>query len=150
MGKLKENYYAEAQAEYLKMLGRFCTAEVIEVADEPLNNVRSKRDEDAARQKEGARILEKCAGYIVACDMRGKRASSELFANRLQGIMMDGTSTVTFVIGGSVGLSYEVLGAAGLTLSFSDMTMPHRLFRIVLLEQVFRAFKIINHETYHK
>ncbi len=132
------------------MLSRFCNVTVSELLDEPLTHVKSEKEEEAVRQAEGRRILEKCSGYVVACAISGKQFSSEAFAQTLAGVMNGGKSTVTFVIGGSVGLAREVLDRADLLLSFSEMTMPHRLFRIVLLEQVYRAFKIINKETYHK
>lgn len=150
VGKLKEAHYREAQAEYAKMLGRFCDVQVIEVPDESLPRTQSAKQETLARQAEGKRILEKCEGYVIACDMRGKAFSSEAFSARLQAVMLSGGSTVTFAIGGSTGLSDEVRSRADLLLSFSPMTLPHRLFRIVLLEQVYRAFKIMNGETYHK
>ncbi len=150
VGKLKEDFYLKAQAEYAKMLGRFCDLVIDELADEPLTNVKGEKAEAAVKEAEGRRILAKCEGYVVACDVKGKQMASELFAQKIDGLMTMGSSTVSFVIGGSLGLSQEVLTRADLRLSVSEMTLPHRLFRIVLLEQVFRAFKIINHETYHK
>jgi len=132
------------------MLRRFCDIQVTEAVDEPLENVKSAKQEEAARRREGERALAKCEGYIIACDMRGKKYTSEAFASKLDDLMLNGGSAVTFVVGGSLGLPDEVRQKADMLLSFSDMTMPHRLFRIVLLEQVYRAFKIIRGETYHK
>lgn len=132
------------------MLGRFCTLCVEELPDEPLTNVKGESAERAVKQAEGERILKKCEGYVIACDVRGKQMSSEAFAQRIDGLMTGGASTVCFVIGGSLGLCEQVLKRADLRLSLSEMTLPHRLFRVVLLEQVFRAFKIMNGETYHK
>ncbi|MBC5647760.1 23S rRNA (pseudouridine(1915)-N(3))-methyltransferase RlmH [Christensenella tenuis] len=150
VGKLKEDFYEKAQAEYTKMLGRFCTLHIEELPDEPLTNVKGEKAEQAVKAAEGERILRKCEGYVIACDVRGKEMSSESFAEKVGSLMSGGNSTLTFVIGGSLGLSADVLGRADLRLSLSRMTLPHRLFRIVLLEQVFRAFKILRGETYHK
>ncbi len=147
---MKEAYFKEAQAEYVKMLGRFCDVEITELADEPLTRVKSEADERAAIAAEGARVLERLKGYVIACDIRGKKLSSPEFAGKLGDIMNGGAGSISVVIGGSLGLSPEVLARADLRLSFSDMTLPHRLFRVVLLEQLFRAFKILRGETYHK
>ena len=145
VGKMKEDFLKGAQAEYAKMLRRFCTLNIVELADEP-----DSAGAKAARSREGERILPRLEGCVISCDIRGKKMSSEDFAGKLQSFMLDGVSTVTFVIGGSNGIADEVLEKSRLRLSFSDMTLPHRLFRIVLLEQVYRAFKIINRESYHK
>lgn len=150
MGKLKEAFYEQAQAEYAKMLGRFCSLQIEELADEPLTNVKGEKAEEAVRKIEGARILKKCEGYVIACDVRGTEMTSEAFSEKLDQMMSEGAGTITFVIGGSLGLAKEVLQRADLRLSMSKMTLPHRLFRIVLLEQIFRAFKILRGETYHK
>ena len=147
---MKEAFYEKAQAEYAKMLGRFCRIVIDELPDEPLTNVKGEKAEEAVRAAEGERILRRCEGYVVACDVRGKEMSSEAFAEKLGSLMSGGSSTLTFVIGGSLGLSAGVLGRADLRLSLSRMTLPHRLFRIVLLEQIFRAFTIMHGETYHK
>ena len=128
----------------------FCRIVIDELPDEPLTNVKGEKAEEAVRAAEGERILRRCEGYVVACDVRGKEMSSEAFAEKLGSLMSGGSSTLTFVIGGSLGLSAGVLGRADLQLSLSRMTLPHRLFRIVLLEQIFRAFKIMHGETYHK
>ncbi len=132
------------------MLGRFCTLTVEELPDEPLQNVKGENAERTVKETEGERILKKCEGYVVACDVRGRQMSSEAFAQRIDELMIGGASTMCFVIGGSLGLGEQVLKRADLRLSLSEMTLPHRLFRVVLLEQVFRAFKIMNGETYHK
>ncbi len=132
------------------MLGRFCDVEVTELADEPLSRVKSEADERAAVSAEGARVLEKLKGYVIACDIRGKKFSSPEFARKLDEVLGSGAGSISVVIGGSLGLCSEVLARADLRLSFSDMTLPHRLFRVVLLEQLFRAFKILRGETYHK
>ncbi len=150
VGKLKEDYYRRAQAEYVKMLGRFCGVSIVELPDEPLAHIKSAKDEQTAKAAEGKRVLEKCAGYVIACDRAGKKMSSEAFSGRLAQAMQAGVSEFSFVAGGSLGLSPDVIARADLVLSFSDMTFPHRLFRVVLLEQIYRAFKILRGETYHK
>lgn len=132
------------------MLGRFCDVEIIEVADENLDRVKSQKQLSEAKQTEAKRILEKISGFVVACDLRGRKFTSETFSGELDARMQSGASTITFVIGGSAGLAQSVLDRADLALCVSDMTLPHRLFRIVLLEQVYRAFKIMRGETYHK
>ncbi len=150
VGKMKDDYFAKAQAEYVKMLSRFCDVIIEELADEPLTNVRGEKAERTVKEAEGQRILARLSGFVICCDVQGKRMTSEMFAEKISAVMLDGGSELCFVIGGSLGLSQAVLERANWKLSFSDMTMPHRLFRVVLLEQVFRAFKILNRETYHK
>ncbi len=150
MGKLKEKYYLAAQAEYVKMLSRFAQVEIIEVADEPLAGVKSDAGEQAVLNAEAQRILPHMMGYVIVCDVLGQQKCSEEFAEYLKGRMVQGEGAITFVIGGSIGIAEDIKKKAMLRLSVSCMTMPHRLFRIVLLEQVYRAFKIINNETYHK
>lgn len=132
------------------MLGRFCSVCVEELSDEPLTNIKGENAERAVKEAEGERILKKCEGYVIACDVQGTQMSSEAFAHKLDALMTGGAGVICFVIGGSLGLSAQVLKRADVRLSVSEMTLPHRLFRIVLLEQIFRAFKIMNGETYHK
>lgn len=150
MGKLKEKYYLAAQAEYVKMTSRFAQTEIIEVADEPLSGVKSEAGEMAVLDAEAQRILPHLSGHVVVCDVGGQQKSSEEFAAYIGNRMLQGDGEITFVIGGSIGLGAEIKKKAALRLSISCMTMPHRLFRIVLLEQIYRAFKILNKETYHK
>lgn len=132
------------------MLSRFAQLEIVEVPDEPLTGVKSRAGETAALSSEEARILPRLSGHVVACDIDGRQMPSEEFAGYIQNRMLDGESEICFVVGGSIGLSDNIKNKAALRLSASRMTMPHRLFRIVLLEQVYRAFKIINGEVYHK
>jgi 23S rRNA (pseudouridine1915-N3)-methyltransferase len=148
VGKLKEKYFSAAQAEYKKMLSRFADIQIMEVADEPL--LKNGAGDDAALAAEAARIRPLLSGRVVACDIGGETMASEEFAAYIQSGMDAGAGEFCFVVGGSVGLSKEIKEKADLRLSFSRMTMPHRLFRIVLLEQVYRAYKIMNGETYHK
>lgn len=149
VGRLKEKYFEQAQAEYVKRLSRFATVDIVEVKDETPKS-ESAADERAARDEEGKRILPKLKGYVIACSPGGKTLTSEEFAARFKDLSVRGQSDVSFIIGGSTGLSDAVLQTADLVLSFSAMTMPHRLFRIVLLEQIYRAFKISSGQTYHK
>lgn len=132
------------------MTSRFAQTEIIEVADEPLSGVKSDVGEQAVLAAEAQRILPHLSGHVIVCDVGGQQKSSEEFAEYLKNRMLQGDGAITFVIGGSIGIAEEVKKKAALRLSVSRMTMPHRLFRIVLLEQVYRAFKIINNETYHK
>ncbi|MEI6100812.1 MAG: 23S rRNA (pseudouridine(1915)-N(3))-methyltransferase RlmH [Eubacteriales bacterium] len=150
VGKLKEKYYLAAQQEYQKMLLRFAQTEMIEVADEPLSNVKSETGETAVLAAEAQRILPHLSGHVIVCDLGGEQKTSEEFAAYIKNRMVQGDSEICFVIGGSIGLSTEIKRMAALRLSVSRMTMPHRLFRIVLVEQIYRAFKILNGETYHK
>lgn len=150
MGKLKEKHFLAAQGEYAKMLSRFAQIEIIEVPDEPLSGVKSQAGEKAALLSEETRILPRLTGHVVACDIEGRQMPSVEFAGYLQKCMLEGESEICFVVGGSVGLSETIKKKAAFRFSVSPMTMPHRLFRIVLLEQVYRAFKIMNGETYHK
>lgn len=150
VGKLKEKYYLAAQQEYQKMLQRFAQLEIIELADEPLSNVKSDAGEAAVLAAEAQRILPHLSGHVIVCDVDGEQKTSKEFAAYLKNRMVQGDSEMCFVIGGSIGISAEIKKKAALRLSVSRMTMPHRLFRIVLAEQIYRAFKIMNGEVYHK
>lgn len=148
VGKLKEKYFEEAQKEYLKRLSRFAKTEVVEVKDErPAGG--SEAALTAARDVEAARIRQKLRGFVIACTPAGTEYTSEEFAQFLEKLRT-GAPEVTFLVGGSTGLAGDLLRAADARISFSRMTMPHRLFRIVLLEQLYRAQKIASGETYHK
>lgn len=147
-GKLKKAYLEAAQQDYLKLLGRYCTPEVVELREEAPKGSGPKA-EAAAREAEAARILPRLEGYVICLDPRGRRMTSEVFSELVDGLYHAGRS-ITFVIGGSTGLAPAVKEKADLVLSMSDMTLPHHLFRIILLEQIFRAFKIARGETYHK
>ena len=149
-GRIREKYLQEAAAEYIKMTGRFCKVDVIELADEPLTGVKSAADEKKVLEKEAAKIRPHLKGYVIATDVQGRKMDSFGFSDCIRDIFDKGNSCITFVIGSSMGLSEDLKNEADLRVSFSDMTMPHRLFRVVLLEQIFRAFKIMNGETYQK
>lgn len=151
-GKIKEKFYRDACAEYARRLSRFCTFEVAEVADENTPQTASPAEEEAIRRTEGKRLLARIRpdDYVVALAIGGKSWDSERYSRRLSDLMLHGKSSVTFVIGGSLGLSGEVLARADEQLSFSSFTFPHQLMRVILAEQIYRWFKIMHHEPYHK
>lgn len=146
MGKLREAHWRAASDEYRKRLGRYATVEVAEVADRDLSGGLER-----AVEAEGADILRALApgSHVVALEIGGTKRSSEELAARLETLMVEGVSDVTFVVGGSAGLAAAVLARADEKLSLSRMTLPHQLCRVVLLEQVYRAFRIIRNEPYH-
>lgn len=152
VGKVKEKFYRDALDEYLKRLGRYCKPEIIEVADEKTPNGASEWMEDQIKAKEGQRILEKLREDALVCTLEigGKKFTSEGFADWIQRQTVSGTSHIAFIIGGSLGLHETVIRRSDMHLSFSDMTFPHQLMRVILTEQIYRAFRIINGEPYHK
>lgn len=152
VGKLKEAYFSDAAAEYSKRIGRFTKVETVQIPDRRIPDRASVAQERQVLEQEGEDILAKIApqDYVVALCVEGKKLDSPAFAEKLSALALSGKSTVTFVIGGSLGLSDAVKQRADLRLSFSDMTFPHQLMRVILLEQVYRAFKILANETYHK
>lgn len=152
VGKMKEKYLSDAILEYRKRLTRYCKMEIIELPDEQTPDKASEAMELQIKQKEGQRILKavKEDAYVIALAIEGKKLSSEEFAGKLERLGVQGTSHIVFVIGGSLGLAPEVLKRADFLLSFSDMTFPHQLMRVILLEQIYRCYRIINHEPYHK
>ncbi len=152
VGKCKESFFREAVAEYAKRLSRYCKFQILEVADEKTPDQASEQEETLIRHKEAERILKAVRGddYVIALAILGKRMDSVGFSEYLGALMSAGRSNVVFVIGGSLGLSDDVLSRADWQLSFSDMTFPHQLMRVILAEQIYRAFRIMNHEPYHK
>lgn len=152
VGKVKESFYRDAISEFLKRLSRYATVSIVEVADEPTPDGASPAQEEQIKDKEGIKIIEKIAAsaYVVALAIEGKKLSSEELSKKIEDIGVAGTSHIQFIIGGSLGLSKSVLEKSDFKLSFSDMTFPHQLMRVILLEQVYRAYRIINHEPYHK
>lgn len=151
VGKLKENYLKEAILEYSKRLSKYCNLKFIELQDERLPNKINDSVINEIKAKEGKKILEniKKDSYVMTLDLKGKQFTSEEFSKSLEKITVKGYSTITFIIGGTLGLSKEVLDASNELISFSKMTFPHQLIRVFLEEQLFRAFKISNNETYH-
>ena len=152
VGKIKEKYLRDAIAEYSKRLSRYCKLEIIEVADDKTPDQASKAVEDAIRAKEGERILKFIRDdmYVITLEINGKMLTSEEFAEKLESLGVQGKSSIAFVIGGSIGLGKDVLKRSDFALSFSKMTFPHQLMRVVLLEQVYRGYRIINGAPYHK
>lgn len=152
VGKIKERYFEDAIAEYAKRLSRYCKLDIIQVADEKTPDGAGAALEKQIKEKEGQRILSniKDGAYVIALAVEGKMLSSEEMASKIQKLGVDGVSQIVFVIGGSLGLSDEVMKRADYALSFSKMTFPHQLMRVVLLEQVYRSFRIIGGEPYHK
>lgn len=152
VGKIKEKFYVQAIDEYSKRLSRYCKLEIIEVADEKTPDHASDTVERQIKEKEGERILKalKDDSYVIALAIEGRMPDSEQLAAKIDHLGISGQSHITFIIGGSLGLSKEVLGRADEKLSFSAMTFPHQLMRVILLEQIYRSYRIIHHEPYHK
>lgn len=148
IGKIKDNFYKDAVAEYAKRLMRFCKFEIVELSEKLLAG-KNEADIAVVKEDEGKRIINALKGYVFALDMRGKQFTSEEFSKKLQDIQMS-DSTVTFVIGGSYGLSEKVLSEANTVMSFGKITFPHQLMRVVLTEQIYRAFTIAEGSGYHK
>ncbi len=152
VGKIKEKYLKDAIAEYSKRLSRYCKLEIIEVADEKTPDQASGTVEENIRDKEGERILKHIRDdmYVITLEIGGKMLSSEELAQKIETLGIQGESSIAFVIGGSIGLGKEVIKRSDFALSFSKMTFPHQLMRVILLEQVYRSYRIINGEPYHK
>jgi len=152
VGKLKEAHLKAAVAEYAKRLSKYAKFEIIEVADESAGEKISPAEEQIVIAKEGERILKyiKDGGYCIATAISGEALTSVGFADKMAKLSVSGYSHVYFIIGGSLGLSQEVFQRADFCLSFSKMTFPHQLMRVILAEQVYRAFRINGNEPYHK
>ncbi len=152
VGKLKEKYWREAIAEYSKRLSAYCRLEISEVIDEGYTEGLSAAEEEKVKQREWQKLfrLLRADTYLVALDVQGEQVSSEELAARMDKLTLGGHSDITFIIGGSLGLPDQALKQAHWRLSFSYMTFPHQLMRVVLLEQIYRAFKISRGEPYHK
>lgn len=152
VGKVKEKYLRDGIDEYKKRLSRYCSMDIIEIPDEKAPENLSKKEEEMIKIKEGQGILRniKDNTHVIALAIEGKMISSEETADMISNLAVTGTSSIAFIIGGSLGLSDEVLKRADYKLSFSKMTFPHQLMRMILLEQVYRAFRIIKGEPYHK
>ena len=151
VGKVKEKYFRDAIAEYAKRLSRYCKLEIIEVADEKTPDKASETEEEQIKQKEADRILKNIRedSYCIALAIEGKKMDSVSLARNIERLGLNGKSNIVFVIGGSLGLHQSVLKRADEKLSFSDMTFPHQLMRVILLEQIYRSYRIINKEPYH-
>ena len=161
VGKIKEKFFADAIKEYSKRLSRYCKLEIVEVADEKTPDGASEALEHQIRQKEvvsqikdkEAERMEKYlpdSAYVIALAIEGKKLTSEKLAEKIDTLGITGTSHLVFLIGGSLGMSDRLLKRADYLLSFSDMTFPHQLMRVILLEQIYRSYRIIHGEPYHK
>lgn len=152
VGKIKEKYLRDAIAEYTKRLSRYCKLETIEVADEKTPDNASENAEEMIRQKEAERLLKYIRedAYLITLEIGGKQLTSEEFSEKIEKLGIQGTSHITFVIGGSIGIGKAVLEKSDYALSFSKMTFPHQLMRVILLEQIYRGYRIMSGEPYHK
>ena len=152
VGKIKEKFLKAAIDEYSKRLSKYCKLNIIELPDEKTPDNASQKDELLIKEKEGSKILKHISdnAYVIALDLKGKNLSSEEFANELSTLALNGKSNIVFIIGGSLGIADSVIKRCDFKLCFSKMTFPHQLFRVMLLEQIYRCFRINNGEPYHK
>ena len=152
VGKIKEKYLNDGIAEYAKRLGRYCKLNFIQVPDEKTPDKASDALNRQIKETEGNRLLShiRDTDYVIALAIEGKMLSSEELAGKMQKLGVEGKGHLVFVIGGSLGLSNAVLKRADYQLSFSSMTFPHQLMQMILLEQIYRGYRIMNHEPYHK
>lgn len=152
VGKLKEKYLKDGISEYVKRLSRFAEIEQIEVEDEHAPESLSTAQEYQVKQKEAERLIKKIkeGSYIILLDLAGEQLDSQKFSAKLENIMLTGNSHITFIIGGSLGLDQSLINIANYRICLSKMTFPHQMARLILLEQVYRSFKIMKNETYHK
>lgn len=152
IGKIKEQYLKDAILEYTKRLSKYCSLTITELQDEPIPNNLNDTLIGNIKNIEGNQILShiKKDSYIICLDLKGKQYTSEEFSQKIDDIALNYNSNITFIIGGTLGISNDLLQKANELICFSKMTFPHQLIRVFLLEQIFRAFKISNHETYHR
>lgn len=152
VGKIKEKFFTDAVKEYSKRLSRYCKLEILEVADERTPDNASENVIRQIKEKEGERMerLLPAGACVIALAIEGKKLTSEKLAEKIHALGVGGNSHIVFLIGGSLGLSDLLLKKADFLLSFSDMTFPHQLMRVILLEQIYRSYRIINGEPYHK
>lgn len=152
VGKLKEKFFTEAVAEYSKRLSKYCKLEILEVADEKTPEKASQVEEQQIKEREGMRLLKYIpeSAYVLALAIEGKEMDSVAFSKKIENLGMEGKSHLIFLIGGSLGLSEIVLQRADEKISFSKMTFPHQLMRVILLEQIYRGYRIMKGEPYHK
>ena len=152
IGKIKEKFFQDAINEYSKRLSKYCILNIIELQDEKIPLSLNENNENIIKQKESNKILShiKNGSYIICLDLTGKEFSSEELAQNINLLSLSGITNITFVIGGSLGMSKELLDSANQKICFSKLTFPHQMIRVFLLEQLFRSFKILNGETYHR
>lgn len=149
VGNIKEQFFTDAINEYKKRLQAFCKLEIVELKEYKLNK-ENNQEINNALTTEGKEIIKRLKGYSIALAIKGQSFTSEKLANHIQSLQVKGNSQITFVIGSSYGLSNEVLNNVNEKLSFSDLTFPHQLMRVILLEQIYRSFTILNGKNYHK
>lgn len=152
VGKVKEKFYRDAIDEFSKRLSKYCKLEIVEVADEKTQEQSSDTEIRIVKEKEGERLLKniKDDAFVITLCIDGKQLDSEELSEKIEKLGVQGTSHIYFVIGGSLGLADEVIKRADFKLSFSKMTFPHQLMRVILMEQIYRSYRIMNHEPYHK
>lgn len=152
VGKIKEKYLKDAVAEYTKRLSRYCRLEIIEVIDEKTPDNASAAVEEMIRQKEAERLMKyiRDDAFVITLEINGNMLDSVSFAHKIEQLAINGKSHLIFVIGGSIGLGSEILKRSDFALSFSSMTFPHQLMRVILLEQIYRGYRIIEGAPYHK
>ena len=152
IGKIKESFFREAIQEYSKRLSKYCILNILELADEKIPLTLNENNINIIKQKESNKILShiKKGSYVICLDLTGKEYTSEELANTINSLSISSITNITFIIGGSLGMSKELLNSSDLKICFSKLTFPHQLIRVFLLEQLFRSFKIINGETYHR
>ncbi len=152
VGKIKEKYFTMGIEEYCKRLSRYCKLEIIEVSDEKTPDHASEMEEQQIREKEGERLLKyiKEDVYVIALAIEGQQLDSVALSRRIEKLGIDSVSHIAFVIGGSLGLDQRILQRANEKWSFSKMTFPHQMMRMILLEQIYRGFRIMKNEPYHK
>lgn len=152
VGKIKEKYLKDAVAEYSKRLSKYCKLEIIEVADEKTPDQAGETVEEQIRGKEGERLMKyiRDDAYVITLEIQGRQLTSEELADKIDKLGISSISHIIFVIGGSIGLGKAILERSDYALSFSKMTFPHQLMRVILLEQIYRSYRIIQKEPYHK
>lgn len=152
VGKIKEKFYRDAISEYSKRLSKYCSLEIVEVNDEKTSENSTENEINIIKDKEGERILKhiKDKDYAIALAIQGKQQDSVAFSKYIENLGITGNSSICFIIGGSLGLSDAVMKRCNNSISFSKMTFPHQLMRVILLEQIYRAMRIMNNEPYHK
>ena len=152
IGKLKERYWIDAIAEYSKRLKPYCALTITELKESRLKANAGPAEEEEVKVNEGRDILSHIGkqDFVITLEIKGKKLTSEKLAEKMADLALEGHSTIDFIIGGSLGLSAEVSGRADYKLSFSDMTFPHQMMRVILLEQIYRSYKIQRGEPYHK
>ncbi len=152
VGKIKEKFYRDAISEYSKRLSKYCSLEIIEVDDEKTSENSTENEINIIKDKEGERILKhiKDKDYAIALAIQGKQQDSVAFSKYIENLGITGNSSICLIIGGSLGLSDAVMKRCNDSISFSKMTFPHQLMRVILLEQIYRAMRIMNNEPYHK